>query len=141
MSITLIKGETMKLLSFIAAAIFSVSAYAINDFVCQFETREGTGVTIEVERAIGNPRAGRRVEMSVQRDDNVQVYNYFATPRFDRAFKRITFQSAGMDLEINTWPDTWPRWGFDYRSNIRTWDIDEGVNYYQLNCRYVGIRK
>lgn len=121
----------------ILGLLSSFSFAAFNDFECEFTTNDSQSVSIEIERQRG---AGlRRASVEVDNDGTTDTFNYYVSSRYDRAFNEIRYFGGGMDLEIDLWPDTTPKWGRSYRAQFRSWDIGNNTNNYNILCRYTRI--
>ncbi len=140
--IHILKGENMKMLGKMAIVLGLIMASSvqanINDFECEFVTDADKKVEVVIERPFGGSTM-RDATMSVSSEEDFAVYNYYVSARFRRSFNRLKFSGANFDLEVNLWPDQRPRWGRTYRSEFRSWDLDEGRNYYNVSCRYTGL--
>lgn len=132
----------MKMLGKMAIVLGLISASSvqanINDFECEFNTDAGQMVELEVERPFGSTSM-RDATMTVSSNDEFEVFNYYVNTRYTRSFNRLRFSGANFDLEVNLWPDQKPQWGRTYRSEFRSWDLEDGRNYYNVSCRYTGL--
>ena len=116
--------------------VFTLSTFAFagfNDFECEFNTRSGGSVMVEVEQSFGGGSSRINVITDSDRRD------YWVSRRYNRGLNEIEFFGGGIRLEIDLWPDTVPRWGRTYRADFNSWDIDNNVSYYNINCRYTRI--
>lgn len=135
------KGETMKTL-FLVLALLSTSAFAsMNDFECEFSGVNGEQVKVEIERSRGP--GTKRINVSViargdNGDLNIEDYQYYTSARMG-AMNRIEYWGSGMDLEIDLWPDRRPRFGRMYRSEFRSFDVNNGRTFYNIYCQYTGF--
>lgn len=118
-------------------ALTSTSAFAsINDFECNFQAQNDTNVLIEVERSY-NPGM-KRINLTVTADGTINRFNYY-TPARRNNMNRIEYFGAGMNLEIDLWPDNRPQYGRFYTSEFRSYDVDNGTRFYNINCQYTGF--
>ena len=126
----------MKTLIFTLAFI-STSAFAsINDFECNFQAENGESVLLEVERSVSPGM--KRINVTVTSDSTTDRYNYFASARLSN-MNRIEYFGGGMDLEIDLWPDSRPRFGRMYSSEFRSFDVNNGRPFYNIYCQYTGF--
>lgn len=128
------------LLCFLFIAGFSSPAFSadnrvFNEFECEFELRDGTEVSIEIEIPFAR-RSRRDVRMFVGGGSGAGEYNYLAVLRNRQG--RLMYSAPSFRLSIDLWPDGQPRWGRSYRADLQTWDL-EGRNYYGILCRYTAI--
>jgi hypothetical protein len=122
----------------ISLVLMSFTANAsINDFECKFQGRQGEQVRVEVERAWGS--FGRDMNVSVTHEGAVQEFRYFTNARLDNMRNRIEFFGAGVDLDIDLWPDQRPRFGRVYRAQFRSFDVNAGAFFNFIQCQYLGF--
>jgi hypothetical protein len=131
----------MKMLGiFLLVLSFFKAHAAFNEFECQFLAQDNKRVFLEVERGFGGSSA-RNARMSVTNPSSgtVEVRSFFVSARHNRGFNQIEFFGADFNLQIDLWPDQRPRWGRTYNSDFRSWSLDEGRNYFNINCEYTHI--
>ena len=130
------KGETMKIVGLLFA-FFSASTFAmINDFECNFEGQNGENVKVEVERSLG--QGFKRVNLSVESENEEDIYDYYTTAQIDN-MNRIQYWGGGMELEIDLWPNRRPQYGRIYRSLFSSLDLNNGHRFYNIYCQYTGF--
>jgi hypothetical protein len=122
----------MLLLTFVSTSAFA----SINDFECRFNGENGEDILIEVERSYSPGM--KRVNVNVTGDNTYDQYNYFTNARLNQ-MNRIEYFGAGMDLEIDLWPDSRPRMGRMYSSEFRSFDVNNGRPFYNIYCQYTGF--
>jgi hypothetical protein len=126
----------MKILLLIMS--LSTMAFAsFNDFECEFNARDGEKVRVEIERSFGGSQS--KMNVIIGDFNSNQRFDYWVSRRFNRGFNELEFFGAGVRLEIDLWPDNVPRWGRTYRADFNSWDIDNNLSYYNINCRYTRI--
>lgn len=127
----------MKIPALLVFILTLASARAsFNEFECEFRTREGSAVVIEVERALGRS-AYRDVVMTVSEDRGFKSYYYRVSPSY--VFNDVRYWGDGFELNIDLWPDRDPWYGRSYQSRLINWDISRSGNQYNIQCRYTGF--
>lgn len=126
----------MKALVFLLAFATSSAFAAINDFECRFSGENGEDVLVEVERSYSP--GSKRISVTVNTDSTVDEYDYFTFARMNQ-MNRIEYSGAGMDLEIDLWPDQRPRYGRFYTSEFRSFDVSGGRTFYNVRCQFTGF--
>lgn len=105
---------------FIATALCMLSFSAMasfNDVECS-ATTNGKEVYLEIESAFPPSSVFRRALLTVTENGADKESYYTVTSRYSRGFNSLSFSGAGLRLEIDTWPDSQPRWGRDYRATL-----------------------
>lgn len=126
----------MKTLIFLLAFV-STSAFAsFNDFECNFQGDNGERIVVEIERS--HSPGMKRINVTVTGNGSVDQFNYFASARLDN-MNRIEYFGGGLDLEIDLWPDHRPQYGRNYRSEFRSFDVNNGRTFYNIYCQYTGF--
>jgi hypothetical protein len=123
----------------ILTLVSSFAMAAFNDFECDFRTRSGKAVSVEVESSFGSS-ISRRLNMSVVDNGTITQKIYWTTARYNRAFNEIEYYGAGTRLRIDMWPDQRPVWGRSYRAEFTSWDLEDSTSYFNTRCRYTGRR-
>lgn len=126
----------MKTLIFMLTFI-STSAFAsINDFECDFQGENGEAIFVQVERSFGPGM--KRITVDVTSETTADNFDYFTTARLNN-MNKIEYFGAGLDLVIDLWPDNRPQYGFNYSSEFRSFDVNNGYSFYNINCIYTGF--
>lgn len=127
----------MKLLGLLSLVFFIGAAQAsFNEYECDFRTRDGRFVNLDIERAFGSS-SQRSAIMSVSLNGRVEVHNFLVFGRSD--FNGPIFSGPDFHLEIDLWPDRRPQHGRYYRAHFRTWSLGDTSNVYTANCRFSDI--
>ena len=124
----------MKSLVLTFIMILSSSAFAsFNEVECEVSTATSS-LFLEVEQPFPTSSVFKRATLTSTDTSGVETYfNYTLTTRGSRGFNRLTYSGAGLNLEVDLWPDQRPQWGRNYRSTLRATDI--GNNEIQnVNC-------
>jgi hypothetical protein len=124
----------MTKLLFLLLLIFSFNAQAyINEVECSgnHQTKE---ITLEIERPFPSGSSMRNAMLAIVEDGELQTHRYHVFVPFGRSTNRLTYNGAGLRLEVDLWPDSSPRWGRTYRSTVTSSEI--GRKTVPLNCRF-----
>lgn len=125
----------MKFLLAISLAVFSVAASAAwNEVEC--DGRDGNKtIRVEVEQAFPNGSYWKRAQVVVTEAGAQNIKDLTVTSRGSTGFNRIAYSAPGFRLEVDFWPDQYPRWGMMYRGTFQS-DILGNMSYRALNCRF-----
>lgn len=125
----------MKTFLTIALALSSLTAFASwNEVECT-GTYKNKEILVEVEQPFPSGSDFRRAQISVTEDGNTKVERTTVSLRRPTNYTTVRYWGAGLDLEVDTWPDRAPRWGRDYRGVVRSSIIDN--TYIRgLNCNF-----
>jgi len=126
----------MKSLVLTFIMILSSSAFAsFNEVECEVSTATSS-LFLEVEQPFPTSSVFKRATLTSTDTSGVETnFNYTLTTRGSRGFNRLTYSGAGLNLEVDLWPDQRPQWGRNYRSTLRATDI--GNNEIQnVNCTF-----
>ena len=116
----------------------SLSAQAaFNEFECDFSTREGVRVRLEVKQAYRSS-SFTRAKIRIFGGDGDQNLDFNVSRRM-RGARRIEYWGADFRLEVDLWPDEIPRRGREYTSRLETWSVDPSRNVYTIDCDYAGV--
>ena len=98
---------------------------------------KGSTLRLEVEQPFPTGRYFRNARLyvidEITQEENSHFYNL--TPRFSPNFGRYEYLGAGLDLEINVWPDRRPRWGSSYSGILMSSAVNDWERV-DLNCRF-----
>lgn len=122
-------------LTAIFLALMSFSAFASwNEVEC--EGKLGTKeVYLEIEQPFPQGSAFTRATLTVTEEGQEKEFYYTVSARRSGGFRNIRYWGAGLDLDVDFWPDNAPRWGRNYRSTLRTSDVDNRASI-NVECRY-----
>jgi hypothetical protein len=125
----------MKFVVFIFLMVMSTLSFAAwNELECDGFAGD-KAVRLEVEQPFPNGSYFRRAKLFVTKDGNEIVHNYSLTPRINPSFGRIEYWGGGLKIEVNIWPDQFPRWGWTYFGRLETAIIDNWSPY-TLDCTF-----
>lgn len=125
----------MKFLLAISLAVFSLAATAAwNEVEC--EGRVGVKeVRVEIERPFPNGSYFKRASVTVTHNGAQIAKDYTVTSRSYSGFNRVEYSAPGFRLEVDFWPDQYPRWGMRYRGLSQT-DALGNMSTGYLDCRF-----
>lgn len=125
---------------FFTAAIFllSFSAFAqFNEVECQ-GTTDAKEFAFEVEQPFPQNSVFKYAQLTVSEANQAdRVFNYSVISRRTRGFNTFTYIGGGVRLEIDTWPDSAPRWATVYGGVIMSSDL--GNKNVSVQCRFPNI--
>jgi hypothetical protein len=125
----------MKIFVFVMTMMIStVSFGAWNELECDGYAGN-KAVRLEVERPFPNGSYFRRAQLFVTQDGKEIVTNFSLTPRVNPTFGRIEYWGGGLKIEVNIWPDQYPRWGWTYFGRLETSVIDNWSPF-TLDCMF-----
>jgi hypothetical protein len=129
----------MKLFTLFAALIFSISALAyFNEVECQARHAD-LELLLEIEQPFPNNAIFRRAIMTITKEGGRRTEYHNVSYRRNPGVNRIQYQGAGLRLEIDLWPDAFPRWGRSY--NARIWSAGPGTEYFPfIQCRFPNVQ-
>lgn len=121
----------MKLLALVTL-LFSLSVQAgWNEAECTGNI--GTlSVRFDVEMPFPRNSSFRRALLVVHENGQETSYDYYVTVR-RLGPQQLVYSGAGLSLNIDIWPDNRPRWGWDYRSLLRSTQFNVPLN---VSCSF-----
>lgn len=125
----------MKKSLILALCLSSSSVFAfINEVECTVKNGNQE-VFLEIEQPFPTSSVFKRALMTVTQDGAEKEFNYSVTSRRSMGFRSITYNGGGINLEIDLWPDNSPRWGRNYRSTLRSIDL-QGPSISNVECNF-----
>lgn len=125
----------MKLLAILVTLLMSFSTMAyFNEVECNARN-DGQELYLEVEQPFPSNSVFRRAVMTITKDGGRRTEYHNVSPRRSGGLNRIQYFGPGLRMEIDLWPDTYPRWGRTYRAQI--WSAGPGTEYFPfINCSF-----
>lgn len=118
-----------------ALCLLSFSAMAsFNDVECEGTLKEKE-IYFEIESSFPTGSVFRRANLIITENGSDSESFYTLTSRVSPGFNTITFNGAGLRLEIDTWPDSSPRWGRDYRATLTSSKLGSNQTA-KLTCQF-----
>lgn len=104
--------------------VISSNAFAsFNEVECEVKTATSE-LFLEVEQPFPANSVFKRATLTSTDANGVDTsFNYTLTTRGARGFNTLTYSGAGLNLEVNLWPDQRPQWGRIYRSTLRATEV------------------
>lgn len=125
----------MKHLMIFVTFMFSFSALAyFNEVECTARNA-GQELYLEVEQPFPSNSVFRRAVMTITKDGGRRTEYHNVSPRRTGGLNRIQYMGASLRMEIDLWPDAYPRWGRSYRAQI--WSAGPGTEYFPfISCTF-----
>lgn len=95
----------------------------------------GKEIELEVEQPFPNGAYFKRALLSITETGATRNSDYMVTTRSYRYSNKVTYSAFGFDLEVDFWPDQYPRWGSSYRAKFRNEALGNEV-VTDLKCRF-----
>jgi hypothetical protein len=122
----------MKIIFFVIMALVSFSASAaFTEVECTGQANTGI-VNVSVDEGFP-PGSFRRATVSCTNENRA----FFVSSRGSFG-NRVRYEGAGLQLEVDFWPDTRPQWGRTYRATFDSSDMN--IPFTQMWCRFPNIR-
>ncbi len=126
----------MKSLSFLFLMIFSATAFAMTEVICDGR-QSGKRVVIEVDGRFGGSYFRDAILAITDSAGVVTRTRHNLTYRAPwGGSRRMTYEGAELRLEVDTWPDQVPQWQRPYFGTAYVRALN---SYVQVNCRYPNI--
>lgn len=126
----------MKKTLIIFASLISLSSYAsFNEVECEILT-SGKDIRVEVEQPFPRTSITRQVRLTSVVNGAQSEFNYIVTSRRSPGFNQIQYLGAGFRLEVDHWPDNFPRWGRTYRGTMNSSDLFNNQTFTNLSCQF-----
>lgn len=126
----------MKKILCLSLLTLSVSAFAfVPEVECELRQPERT-ILIEIEQPFPNSSIYRHAKVTVVKDGKESVEESTVTARMPRGFKEINYTGIDLNLNVDLWPDSIPRWGRTYKGTVYSSTILGNQRIYDLECRY-----
>lgn len=126
----------MKHTMIMALTLISFNSFAFfNEVECE-AVSSGSEILVEVEQAFPRTSVFRQVNLSVTNNGTQTDHNYTVTSRRSPGFNQIQYLGAGLRLEVDHWPDNYPRWGRTYRGTLSSSDLFNNQTVSNLQCRF-----
>ena len=107
----------MKLMTLILMMVFSLSSFAAwNEVECEGKL-DGKTIRVEIEQSFPNDSYFKRAELTITENGADENHSYTVS-RSNFGFNRIEYRGAGLQLEVDLWPDQRPRWGMRYAGTL-----------------------
>jgi hypothetical protein len=121
----------MKFLLITALFLITSNTYAaLNEVECE-GTSANKNVFLEIEQSFPSSNVFKSAQLSV----NEQTFQYQVTFNNYRGFNQLNYQGSGLRLEVDLWPDSYPRWGSTYQATLNSPDLNHGPRL-TLNCLF-----
>jgi hypothetical protein len=109
----------MKIFFTVALMAFSLSSFAFwNEIECDAVVDRKT-IRVEVEQSFPTGSYFKRAMITITENGAQEIHDFNVTSR-RWGMNQIQYSGAGLRLEVDFWPDQAPRWGRDYRGQLRT---------------------
>lgn len=125
----------MKFLLALSLTLFSLTAAAWNEVECDGQLVGNKTARVEVEQAFPNGSYFKRAQLIVTEDGAQTVTTFTVTTRSYQGFNRVEYSAPDFRLEVDFWPDQYPRWGMMYRGTFQS-SVVGNMGYRYLNCRF-----
>jgi hypothetical protein len=116
--------------------VISSNAFAsFNEVECEVKTATSE-LFLEVEQPFPANSVFKRATLTSTDANGVDTsFNYTLTTRGTRGFNTLTYSGAGLNLEVDLWPDQRPQWGRNYRSILRATEVGNS-EIRNVNCTF-----
>jgi hypothetical protein len=129
----------MKMIFTMLIMMSSVSSYAVwNELECDVQV-DGKSIRVEVEESFPRGSYFKRAQLVVTENDVEETFDYTVSSRRSNGFNQIRYIGAGLDLEVDFWPDQRPQWGRTYRGTLRS-AVFDNQSIQGLSCRFPNIQ-
>lgn len=126
----------MKKILLLTLTAFSASAFAFMPEVeCEYREQDKI-VFVEIEQPFPNTSIQRQAKVTLVVDGKEKVEESTVMARMPRGFKEVNYTGSGLNMTVNLWPDSIPRWGRTYRATIYSSTILGNLRLNNMECRY-----
>lgn len=126
----------MKKLLLLALGLVSFSAFAFMPEVECEHRLDGKIIFIEIEQPFPNTSHFRNSKITLVVDNKETVDESTVTARMPRGFKEVNYIGSGLNMTVNLWPDSTPRWGRTYRATVYSSTILGNQPIRDIECRF-----
>jgi hypothetical protein len=126
----------MKKLFVFICVMFSLNALAFMPEVeCEYR-QNGKIIFIEIEQPFPNSSHFRKAKTTLVVENKETVDESTVTARMPRGFKEINYVGSGLNMTVDLWPDSIPRWGRTYRATVHSSAILGNERIRDIECRF-----
>ncbi len=122
----------------LAMIIMSLSASAfafMTEVECELILRDKT-VIVEIEQPFPETSIYRQAKVIVVKDGVESSEESTVSARMSLGIKEINYFGSKLNMNVNLWPDSRPRWGRTYQGTIYSSDIAGNERISNMECRF-----
>ncbi len=126
----------MKKILILGLASLSLNALAyIPEVECESRV-DGKILFVEIEQPFPSSSHFRQAKTTLIVDGKGSVEEFSVTARMPRGFKEVNYIGSGLNMTVNLWPDSIPRWGRTYRATIYSSNVLGNQRLNDIKCRF-----
>lgn len=122
----------------IMVLLISLPGWAsFNEVECDGKSAD-INFSIEIEMPFPQGSSSRRGDLIIYNSENETSHGLTLISRFLPSFYKLTYSSSHLLLEIDIWPDRFPRWGRNYPARVHS-SLLPSRNAEWVDCEFPNI--